>query len=100
MFLLLPSSLSSSPLGVIVATNTAVVLVAPAVVALAAFVVALAVVTTTFLAVEVALVVDCCVPLLPAKPSSPFSLREGSALTLIALALFVTLALFVPLVLS
>ncbi len=62
LFLLLPSSLSSSPLGVIVATNTAVVLVlAPAVVALAAFVVALAVIATTFLAVEVALVVDCCV---------------------------------------
>jgi hypothetical protein len=55
LFLLLSSSLSSSPLGVIGATNTAIVLVAPAAVALAAFVVTLAVVATTFLAVEVAL---------------------------------------------
>jgi hypothetical protein len=64
LFLLLPSLLSSSPFGIIVATIIAVVLVAPATVALAAFVVALAVVATTFFAVEVALVVDCCV-LLP-----------------------------------
>jgi hypothetical protein len=58
--------LSSSPFGVIVATVAAVVavvLVAPAAVALAAFVVVLAVLTTMFLAVDVALVVDCCVPL-------------------------------------
>jgi hypothetical protein len=71
LFLLLPSSLSSSPFGVIVA---AVVLVAPAAVALAAFV-----------AIDVSLVVDCCVlspheedhrlpsPLgkVPSLPSSP-----------------------------
>ena len=31
-------------------------------------------------------------------PSSPFSLREGSAVALVALALFVTLPLFVALV--
>jgi len=51
--LLLPSSLSSLPFGVIVATITDVILVAPAAVARAAFVVALAVVdvATTFLAV-------------------------------------------------
>jgi hypothetical protein len=52
--------------GVIVATVptiVAVVLIAPATVTLAAFVVALAVVATTFLAVDVALVVGCCVPL-------------------------------------
>jgi hypothetical protein len=58
------SSLSSSPFGIIVTTITAVVSVAPAAVILATFVVALAVFDTTFLAVEVALVVDCCVPLL------------------------------------
>jgi hypothetical protein len=62
LFLLLPSLLSSSPFGVIAATITAVVLVAPAAVTLAAFVVSLAVVATTIFAVEVALVVDCCVP--------------------------------------
>ncbi len=65
LFLLLPSSLSSLPFGVIIATITAVVFVAPAAVALAAFVVALAVVATTFLTAEVALVVDCCVPFMP-----------------------------------
>jgi hypothetical protein len=82
LFLLLPSSLSSSPFGVIVA---AVVLVAPAAVALVAFIVTLAVVATTFLAIDVSLVVDCCVlspheedhrlpsPLgkVPSLPSSP-----------------------------
>ena len=73
LFLLLPSLLSSSPFGVIgvigvivttVAAVVAVVLVAPATVALAAFIVTLTVVATTFLAVDVSLVVDCCV-LLP-----------------------------------
>ena len=65
LFLLFLSSLSSSPIGVIVAavaTIVAIVLVAPAAVALAAPVVTLTVVATTFLAVDVALVVDCCVP--------------------------------------
>ena len=70
----MPSSLSLLPFGIIVApiatvvaviTVIAVVLVAPATVALAAFVVALAVVTTTFLAIDVGLMFDCCVPLLP-----------------------------------
>ncbi len=101
LFLLLPSSLPSSPFGVIVATNTAVVLVAPVAVALAPFAVALAVVSTTFLAVEVALVVDCCEPRRRRRTilsSSPFSLGEGSAKALVALALFVTLPLFVTLV--
>ena len=42
-----------------------VILVAFASVALAAFVVALIVIATTSLAIEVALVVDCCVPLPP-----------------------------------
>jgi hypothetical protein len=76
LFLLLSSLLSSSPFGVIFATVAVVVtvvLVAPAAVALAAFIVALAVVATTFLAIDVSLVVDCCV-LLPHEedhPSSP-----------------------------
>ena len=64
LFLLLLSSFSSSPFGVIVATVAAVVtviLIAPAAIALPAFVVAFAVIATTFLAVDVALVVDCCV---------------------------------------
>ena len=72
LFLLLPFLLSSLPFGVIVATVVAtvvavatVVVVASDAVALAAFVVALAVVATTVFAVAVALVVDCCVPLLP-----------------------------------
>jgi hypothetical protein len=61
--------MSLLPFGVIVATLVAVatiaavVLVAAANIALSTFVVALAVVTTTFLAVDVALVFDCCVPL-------------------------------------
>jgi len=42
-----------------------VVLVDPAPVALAAFFVALAVATTTFLAIDVGLIFDCCVPLPP-----------------------------------
>ena len=91
----MPSLLSLSPFGVIVAAVPAVaavavatvavvviviavVLVAPATVALAAFVVALAVVTTTFFAVDVGLIFDCCVcrrlvsslPPLPLLPSS------------------------------
>ena len=70
----MPFSLSLSPIGVIVVAITtiaavvtvvAVVLVAPATVAHAAFVMALAVVTTTFLAVYVGLIFDCCVPFLP-----------------------------------
>jgi len=77
-----------SPFGVIVATVAAfavaavvvtvvaVVLIAPATVALAAFVIALAVVTTTFLAIDVGLIFDCCVPLPPEEdhrlpPSMP-----------------------------
>jgi len=86
----------SSPFDVIVATITDVVLVAPAAVALAAFVVALAVVATTFLVVEVALVVDCCVPSPPEEtivsllprgrfchgPRCPSSLRHHSSLRL------------------
>ncbi len=71
LFLLLPSSLSLSLFGVIIATVVAitaiapvvaVILVAPVTVALAAFVVAHTVVATTFLAVDVALVFDCDVP--------------------------------------
>jgi hypothetical protein len=74
LFLLLPSLLSSSPFGVIIAVVVAVaavtalvavILVAPATVALAAFDFALTVVATTFLAVDVALVFDCCVLLPP-----------------------------------
>ena len=65
--------LSLLPFGIIVAavaaiavvTVVAVVLVAPATAALAAFVVALTVVPTMFLAVDVGLMFDCCVPLLP-----------------------------------
>jgi hypothetical protein len=44
-----------------VITIVAVVLVPPATVALATFVIALTVVTTTFLAVDVGLIFDCCV---------------------------------------
>ena len=71
LFLLLPSSLSSSPFGVVadavaavapVAPVVTVILVAPAPVALAAFVVAFAVVATTFLAIDVSSKFDCCVP--------------------------------------
>ena len=63
LFLLLPSSLSSSPFGVVAAAVAAVapvapvvtvILVAPAPVALAAFVVALTVVATMFLTVDAA----------------------------------------------
>ena len=63
----MPSSLSLSQFGFTVAavaaivTIVAVVLVAPATVALVAFIVALAVVTTTFIAVDVSLIFDCCV---------------------------------------
>ena len=67
-----------SPFGVIVAAvaavvdAVAVVLVAPATVAaLAAFVVALAVVTTTFLAVDVDYIFDCCVCRRLASSSPP-----------------------------
>ena len=42
-----------------------IVLADPALVALAAFVVALAVVNTMFLTIDVGLIFDCCVPLLP-----------------------------------
>ena len=42
-----------------------VVIVAPAPVTLAAFVVAIAVIDTKFLVVDVGLIFDCCVPLLP-----------------------------------
>ena len=71
LFFLLPSSLSSLSFGnivitvVVVAAVVAVALVAPAIVAPANFIVALAVIPTTFLAIDVTLVVDCCVPLLP-----------------------------------
>jgi len=66
----MPSSLSLSSFGVIVAAVAAVaivvifidvVLVAPATIALAAFIVALAVVTTMFLAIDVGLIFDCCI---------------------------------------
>ena len=87
----MPSSLSLSSFGVIVAAVAIVavvvifidvVLVAPATIALAAFIVALAVVTTTFLAIDVGLIFDCCVcrhlasllpPSLPSPSSSPSS---------------------------
>jgi hypothetical protein len=68
LFFLLPFLLSLSPFGVILATVIAVatvVVVAPDAIAPAAFVAPLAVVATTVFAVVVALVVDCCVPLLP-----------------------------------
>ena len=42
-----------------------VVLVAPAPLALAAFIVTLTVVITTFFAIDVGLMFDCCVPLPP-----------------------------------
>jgi hypothetical protein len=91
--------LSSSPFGVIVATITAVVLVAPATVALAAFVVTLAVVATTFFAVEVALVVDCCVPSPPEEDNRlPSPSGKVPPWPSSPLALFVTLALFIALV--
>ena len=60
VFIALPS------FGVIVAAVTAVsaiVLVASATIALSAFDITVAVVATTFLAIEAALVFDCCVPL-------------------------------------
>jgi hypothetical protein len=66
--------LSLSPFGIIVAaiaaiatvvTAVTIVLVAPAIVALAAFATALAVFTIMFLAVDVGLIFDCCVPFLP-----------------------------------
>ena len=66
LFLLLLSSLSLQSFGVIIAAVAAVaaiILVAPATIALSAFDVALAVIATTFLAIEAALVFDCCVPL-------------------------------------
>ena len=68
--MLLPSALSLLPFGVIVATviATAVVTVVhvdPATAAFAAFVFTLTVVATTFLAFDVTLVFDCCVPLPP-----------------------------------
>ena len=89
----MPSSLSLSPFGIIVAAvaavaviaiSVAVVLIAPATIALAAaaFVVVLAVVTTTFLAIDAGLIFDCCVcrhlasllpPSLPSLSSSPSS---------------------------
>ena len=74
VFLLLPSLLSSSPFGVIVAVVVAVaavtalvaiILVAPATVPLAAFDFALTVIANTFLAIDVTLVFDCCVLLPP-----------------------------------
>jgi hypothetical protein len=71
----MPSSLSLSPYSVLVAAVAAVaavVLVAPATVtALATFVIALTVVTTTFLAVDVGLIFDCCVCRLLASSSPP-----------------------------
>jgi len=74
----MPSSLSLSPFGVVIAAIAAVaaitiVLISPATVALAAFVVALAVVTNTFLAVDVGLIFDCCVcrRLASSSPQSP-----------------------------
>ena len=60
---------------------------APADVALAAFVVTLAVVATTFLAIEVASVVDCCLPSPPEE--------DHLAMALVALALFVALVFVV-----
>jgi hypothetical protein len=90
-----------SPFGVIVAAVAAVavvaviviiiivVLVAPATITLAAFDVALTVVTTTFLAVDVGLIFDCCVcrhlatslpPSLPSPPSPLSSLLSLSSL--------------------
>ncbi len=69
----------------------AVVLVAPATVAaLAAFVVALAVITTTFLAVYVGLIFDCCVcrRLASSSPPSPLDCA-GEVAVLLALGVVV-----------
>ncbi len=69
-----------------------------AAVALTAFVVALTVVATTFLAVEVALVVDGCEPRRRRRTIVSLLPRGRSAMALVSLALFVTLPLFVALV--
>ena len=90
VFIALPS------FGVIVAAVTAVsaiVLVASATIALSAFDITVAVVATTFLAIEAALVFDCCVPLpLEEDHCLPplLALGEVSVIALIIIALFAT----------
>ena len=94
----MPSLLSLSPFGVIVVAIAVVViivdviLIAPATVALATFVIPLAVVTTTFLAVDVGLIFDCCfccrlaslLPPLLLSPSSSPSLPSSSPSFIVA----------------